>query len=571
MIAVYIDSDLQRFNKKIRYTCNFLFKTLGYEFKFISRIEQLLDNDILFFYGLIEPSAKESYILAMNKIMFFIPAETDLLEPGRLSLQDVKNYTREIKLLEKIPIISKNEIKVPLQYLKQKDLFYGVFKFDLIGNLFFSLSGYDEFKCEKKDNHDRVPDTEISFLKFQFTPYVNVLLWLVDNCIGDAISEMDNYFLMKKEFWPNAESLAVAFSHNIDRLRKWNLKSIIKSSFEDVLVIYKIKYFINNLISRLRYILTNIEEYWTFDVIEELENHHQVRSTMFWGTESYTPYDIDYEIKDTEVYEELINNLNRGNEIALLASYNSSRNDILERQKDRILRLVDVEKLGVRHNHHRYDMKITAEFHKKNGFVYDSSRGFLHRNGFKYGIGFPYYLHSESASGSNNNTCLEIPRIFTDSTLKLSRTKLVSFERTQTIIDKLLLSVASVNGLLTFNFSSSNFADIPYDKELFSYILDEIKPKNVFAATFMEIAEWWKRRECVEIAETENGVSVYFPDKLEKFSISLMGKYEMSKTVEVDSKIEGSTLVFTNILPNTRVNVILKKMEKKENPEGIAS
>ena len=571
MIAVYIDSDLQRFNKKIRYTCNFLFKTLGYEFKFISHIEQLLDNDILFFYGLIEPSAKESYILAINKIMFFIPAETDLLEPGRLSSQDVKNYMRKIKLIQKIPIISKNEIKVPLQYSKQKNLFYGVYKFDLIGNLFFSLSGYDELKCEEKDKYDRIPDTEISFLKFHFTPYVNVLLWLVDNCIGDAISEMDNYFLMKKEYWPGAESLAVSFSHNIDKLRKWNFKSIIKSSFEDIIVIYKIRYFINNLISRLKYILTNIEEYWTFDVIEELENHHQVRSTMFWGTESNTQYDIDYDIKDNEVYKELTSNLNKGSEIALLASYNSSRNDILERQKDRIIQFTGIEKLGIRHNHHRYDMEITSEFHKKNGFVYDSSRGFLHRNGFKYGIGFPYYLHSESSSGSNINTCLEIPRIFTDSTLKLSRTKLVSYERTQVIIDELLLSVASVNGFLTFNFSSSNFTDIPYNKELFSYILDEIKPKNVFVATFMEIAEWWKKRESVEIKEMENGVSVYFPDKIEKFSLSLVGKYEMTKTVGIDSKIEGSMIVFTNILPNTRVNIILRKKKKKENPEGLVS
>jgi hypothetical protein len=507
----------------------------------------------------------------MNKIMFFIPAETDLLEPGRLSLQDVNNYTREIKLIQKIPIISKNEIKTPLHYSKQIDLFYGVFKFDLIGNLFFSLSGYDELKCEEKDKHDRIPDTEIPFLKFQFTPYVNILLWLVDNCIGDAINEMDNYFLMKKEYWPGAESLAVSFSHNIDRLRKWSFKSIIKSSFEDILVLYKIKYFVSSLISKLKYILTNIEEYWTFDIIEELENHHQIRSTMFWGTESYTPYDIDYNIKDNEVYKELISNLNRGSEIALLASYNSSRSDILERQKDRIIQFAGIEKLGVRHNHHRYDMEITAEFHKKNGFMYDSSRGFLHRNGFKYGIGFPHYLHSESAYGPNNNTCLEIPRIFTDSTLKLSRTKLVSFERTRAIIDELLLSGASVNGLLTFNFSSSNFADIPYNKELFSYILDEIKPKNVFAATFMEIAKWWKKRESVEITETENGISVYFPDKIEKFSISLMGKYEITETVGADSKIEGPMLVFINILPNTRVNIILKKMEKKVNPEGLVS
>jgi hypothetical protein len=50
-----------------------------------------------------------------------------------------------------------------------------------------------------------------------------------------------------------------------------------------------------------------------------------------------------------------------------------------------------------------------------------------------------------------------------------------------------------------------------------------------------------------------------------------MGKYEITETVGVDSKIEGTMLVFTNVLPNTRVNIIFRKIEKKENTEGLVS
>ena len=563
MIAVYIDNDLKKFKNEIQYTFNFIFNTLGYEFKFIKRLDQLLENDILFFYGLIKPTIKEAYILALNKIIFFIPADADLLQPGMLKKEKIKEYTHDLKLIQKIPIISKKDLKTPIHYYKKENLFYGLYNFDVIGNIFFNLIGYDEINCAVRDRYNRVPDSEISFPDYHLTPYVNVILWLIERCIRDSIVERDSYFLLKKEYWSGAESFAVAVSHNVDRLQKWSLSSIIKSTFEDILVFYKVKYMINNLISKIKYILTNIEEYWNFELIDEIENHHMISSTFFFGTESESALDIDYNIKDNDVYKEVMNNLNKGNEIALLGSYNSCKNDILERQKNRICQITEEDKIGIRHNFNRFDPQITIEFHKKNGFIYDSSRGFSKKIGFKYGIGFPYYLFSlESNSKAYDNKYLEVPLIFSDVALKLSRTKNVPYEKARILADEIIESIESVNGLLTFNFSVSNFTDISYNNDLFFYILDNIKPKNVFQGTFMEIADWWRKRESIEVKENENEISVYFPESFEKFTVSLFGNYEILEVEGAKPEIKSAKLFFTDIKADTTVRIKIQKNEK---------
>ncbi|MCK4655302.1 MAG: hypothetical protein KAU01_12745 [Candidatus Cloacimonetes bacterium] len=561
MIAVYIDNDLNKFRNEIQYTFNFIFNTLGYEFKFIKRLDQLLENDILFFYGLIEPTIKEAYILALNKIIFFIPADVDLLQLGMLKKEKIKEYTHELKLIQKIPIISKKEFRCPVHYYQKEDLFYGLYNFDVIGNIFFNLIGYDEINCAVRDRYNRVPDSEISLPDYHLTPYINVILWLIERCIKDSIEEKKTYFLLKKDYWPNAESFAVVISHNVDRLQKWSLSSIIKSIFEDILVFYKVKYVINNLISKIKYILTNIEEYWNFELIDEIENHHMISSTFFFGTESESALDIDYSIKDNDVYKEVMNNLNKGNEIALLGSYNSCKNDILERQKNRICQITGEDKIGIRHNFNRFDPQITTEFHKKNGFIYDSSRGFNKKIGFKYGIGFPYHLFSLNGnSKAYNNKYLEVPLVFSDETLKLSRTKNVPYEKAKILVDEIIESIESVNGVITFNFSVSNFTDISYNKDLFSFILDNIKPKNVFQGTFIEIANWWRKRDSVEVEEKEDEISVYFPENMERITVSLIGNYEILEVEGSKPEIKSAKLLFSNIKADTMVRIRLKKI-----------
>ncbi len=47
MIAIYVDSKLTKFEKKVKYTFDFIFNTLGYEFKYIQKLDQLQQNALL--------------------------------------------------------------------------------------------------------------------------------------------------------------------------------------------------------------------------------------------------------------------------------------------------------------------------------------------------------------------------------------------------------------------------------------------------------------------------------------------------------------------------------------------
>lgn len=373
--------------------------------------------------------------------------------------------------------------------------------------------------------------------------------------------------MIKKAYWPSDEVFAASFSYNIDKLQKWSLGRMVSSTFEDVLIFYKIKHIANNFLSKMKYLLTNIEEYWNFNVIDQIESLHQINSTFFFGTESDSKKDIDYSVQNSDVHKELMNNHARGNEIALLASVNSGKQDILHKQKNRLSKITSDELMGIRHNHFNYDPRITHEFHKKNGFTYNSSIGFHHKNGFRNGLGFPFYQygsHSKDLRSSFGWHSLELPIVFFDKHLQFSKSNTISYENAQEIADRLLESVESANGFISFNFSISNFNEIPYNKQLLNYIIEEIRPKNVFIATFMQIALWWKQRESIEIFESEDRFYLYFPSQTEKFTINVLGDYEIVKVNHAKAEIEGNNIHFSNIKLDSKIEVILKHKIRSE-------
>jgi hypothetical protein len=561
MIAIYVDSKLKRFENKIKFTFDFIFNTLGYEFKYIHKLDQLQQNDILFYYGLIEPTIKEAYILAMEKILFFIPVLPDLLQSNKLTPEKIKKNTEIIKLKRKVPIISDKEIKAPIQYYHKTDLFYGVYKFDIVGNILFNLESSIKIESVKRDDHGWLSDEDVPFAEFHQEPYVNMLLWLIERCVKDSLQRNGSTFLVKKAYWPSAEVFAASFSYNVDKLQKWSLGRMISSIFEDILIFYKIKYVFNNFLSKMKYLLTNIEEYWNFDVINQIESMHQINSTFFFGTESNTSMDIDYSVQNNDVHKELMNNHAKGNEIALLASVNSGKQDILHKQKNRLSKITSDELMGIRHNHFSYDPRITHEFHKKNGFAYNSSVGFHHKNGFFSGLGFPFYQyssHSKDLRSSFGWHSLELPIIFFDNHLKLSKSSFISYEHAQEIVDYLIESVESVNGFISFNYSISNFDEISYNKQLLNYTIEELRPKNVFIATLLQIAQWWKKREGIEIFESEDRFYLYFPSQTEKFTINVIGNYDIVQVNHAKAKIEGNNIHFSNIKLDSKIEVVLK-------------
>jgi len=175
MVAIYIDNTLAKAKREIQYTFDFIFHTLGYEYKYISQIEQLLDNDILVYYGLIEPNSKEAFILAMRKIMFFIPCELKLLETGSLTKEDLEDWKKKITLDKQIPVLCSKDCEIPVNYFRDENLFYGSFKFDLVGNIFFNLINSELHFPNNLENTHSVPDSEMVFNSTPLIPFVNLV------------------------------------------------------------------------------------------------------------------------------------------------------------------------------------------------------------------------------------------------------------------------------------------------------------------------------------------------------------------------------------------------------------
>lgn len=565
MIAIYIDHKLKKSENEIKYSFSFIFKTLGYEFKFVTQLDQILPNDILIYYTSDNLTMKETHQLAMNRLFFHIPTFEELLQPGKMTQAEIENYTQEIMLNKKIPVIHKEMIRYPIQYFKQKEIFIAKLNFDLVGNIFFHLINYNEVG---KKNYP-LKDEDICFSNYHLVPFVNNLLWLMENCIQDTIQQQKKYFILKKEFWPQSENIGVSFSHSIPTLRKWTWKKIFQTSLQDIFQFFRIKIVIKNFLSMWKYILTNIEEYWNFSIINELENLHDVNSTFFFGISLKNVVSFDYKITNKNVRNEIKSNLAQGNEVSLLASADINFSNELARQKEELCLLTSAKKIGIRHYMGKFDPQKTTEIHKKNGFDYDSSETFLNRLGFKHGIAFPYHLHPLKKFGKKSRfqfqtRYFELPISFSDHALRINDETFIPVEQIQKYYHEIIEALEFCKGYLHFDLSVANFTDIKYLKGLYRYILEDLKTRNAFIAPCIEIANWWKKRESVEISESETGVLIYFPDRFKRFSFRLIGNFSIISIDGAKAEIKENLIKFIDIQPDTKVQIFLSK----KNPDG---
>jgi hypothetical protein len=539
LIAVYIDDKLSQSRNKINYTFDFLFSSLGFEYKFISNLDEFLENDILFFYSNIEPQEDEVQFLAYQKTMFYIPVEKQLYTLK--GLESVSGIISEIKLKFKVPVISSSVVANPIHFFNNADFFYGKFNFDLIGNLFFYLNNIN-FRTDSEENVSSFTD------KYNSAPYLNALLNLAEEFITSAVSANGNTFLLKKEYWPKAQSFAAVISHNVPSLQKWSLSKIGKSFFPSLLYFYNIKYFLNTFISKVKYILTNIEEYWNFNIIDEIEETHGIASTYFFGTDAE---DFDYKTDDEDLKLEIENINKKGHEIALLASIESCKTDTHSPESLKIMKLKGKEKIGVRQNKYLYDREKTSEFHRNHKYIYNSTVGTSQLQGFENGIGLPFFSTNLDLDRDffSLKKCLEIPLVFSDETLILSPSKRITFDRAKHIVTDLIENSKFFNGLLTFDFAIGNFNEIPYNLKLFTFLLENLKQEDCCIGTYEETADWWKKRAAVTVREEKDKLIIYFPEQISNITFKLISGNDFTIESNIEYEIQNNQITFTNVKP----------------------
>ena len=128
------------------------------------------------------------------------------------------------------------------------------------------------------------------------------------------------------------------------------------------------------------------------------------------------------------------------------------------------------------------------------------------------------------------------------------------------MIDNYLRNMRTVNGLISFDFSVANFADIDYDFELFEHLLRKLLTQKPYVGTYSDISIWWKKRNAVHITEIENSFIIYFPEELNKFTFYVYGDVEKIKIEGADfirDPLDEYKFTLEDIERNSKVYVLL--------------
>jgi len=612
MIGIMVDQKLEHLESKIKYTCGFIFETLGFPYRYINSLDYNRKREIIFLCSLMMPSKDDLASLAGKGVVVNIQIDSDLLMPDKLSKDFIQKYVKEIRLFNSFPVITRKSFDNPIEVTKGPDYYWGEINFDIIGNIFFHLAGLDEKISGQNDNWGRVKDESLSFLSYAKVAYVNNMLWMIDHFIKDIVEdnpyipkrssakknntklEQDqddvvrdffdnlkddngagNYPLwtVKKDYWPGGEDFAYIITHNIDRLQKWSFTKILSSTVTDLYLAVGLKFppLFRNIKEKIWYLITNTEYYWKFDDIQEVLSKFSAKATWFVGAmeEGDETEIVDYVFDDNDLKDRLRDIVSAKGEVALLTDdiCGSNLNPVLN-QKKRLSNFFTGRVKGMRNVQGKFDSQTSFTCLKKTEMLYDASKSFNEQAGFRDGIAFPYqpyqpeetFLADQNSDdghinykGSQGNW--EVPMMFSDSFLQVTKCKFISKDRAMDIVKTLVNTIKETNGLLTFNFSISNFNDISYLSSLMEYTLKLLKAKNLYTGTMGELIEWWTKRRQVELKIKEDSFVLKSPQDIEQLSLRIYGNRKIDKhsVKGASCTVRANQIILTNIKKDKEV------------------
>ncbi len=535
MIGIMIDQKLSRYENCIKYTCDFIFETLGITHRYIEALDYQRNDEIVLLYSLLSPDKDELVELSRGGSVIFMQVEPDLLDMSKVSREFIEKYTQTIKLFNPCPVVSTKSFDNPVEIHKIGDYSWSEINFDLIANVFYHLSGCDDKLVGERDELGRYRDTNLAFLSYSRTPFVDYLLWIMEGLIKDIANETASMNMLQKEMWPIGEDFAYTITHNVDQLQKWDLSSFLKSMFSDVykLISFKLPLLYDSVREKVKYLFTNYEFYWRFSELRHIMVANSLRNTWFIAALDENDEEpdhnaiVDYLFDDPDLHEELKLIINDHGEVALLTDVLSGQPQDLERQVKRLGNTITSRVKGIRNVAGTFDNDKTDENLEETEFIYDATRRLIDQVGFRHGIGSLYrpYLARSGKSAKH----WVVPFIFSDDYLQINNYRVVSFEKAKVIVRGLIKAVRETNGVITFNFSMSLFNDIKYMPRFLEQTVNLLKSLNGYNASLSEIVEWWDKRSRVKISKNKNEFHIKVPDKMKALTISLWGGNKLKK------------------------------------------
>lgn len=307
-----------------------------------------------------------------------------------------------------------------------------------------------------------------------------------------------------KDFWPNGEPYALGLSHDVDWLRKYRLRSIVKRMINRD--IEQVKDIVYTLIGKKK------DPWWNFGIITRGEKKRNVRSTFFFLGRFHSQFGKRYSIKSAaNVIRKL---LLEGFEIGLHKSFGSSVSQILA-EKIALERICGAHITGVREHYLGTDPTFQLVWAQEAGFMYDSTVGYRDISGFRAGIALPYYPFNFAIE--NAMELLELPLTIMDTALfnEGSSPNITARE--------ILTATKQGKGLCVLLWHQRSFSnsDFPGWQDVYWSIIDTAVKDGAFIAPLNKIAEWWKAREDVKILYNTQNISIQSSKPIETITLNV--------------------------------------------------
>lgn len=272
---------------------------------------------------------------------------------------------------------------------------------DLIGGIFFLLSGVEEVASDIRDRHDRFPGAASLAAREGF----------LDRAIADEYREI--VLVLIENLWPDVQRsretgnilLSCDVDEPFDRSRK-NMVSLLRKAGGDIFIRRQPGLIAMRVLNTMFQKTTKrFDPCYTFDWYLDLCDAEDLKATFYFIAENGAgPIDGDYALDDPQIAQLFRDISERGHGIGMHGSYLTFRDlDRLKRERSRLTTALDdagvsVEVTENRQHYLRWDALCTPDNLEAAGFQSDSSGGFADLPGFRYGTArsFPMWSWQKS-------------------------------------------------------------------------------------------------------------------------------------------------------------------------------
>ncbi len=363
---------------------------------------------------------------------------------------------------------------------------------DPIAAAFFLVSRIEEWRSEKVDRHGRYPADEAWMTRMGLLerPLVHEFAATFAAWIG-----IEDPFAAARALWPGGHPFAIAFTHDVDRLRMHgNLWYDARSTIGALRLRGGLSIALRRVTNGIAVHLGGRKDpYDTFDELTEGHSSSGNRATYFWICAQHSVKNADYDGDSPRAVAVMEKLRDAGHEIALHGTFDSfEHGELLREEKAALERVSAMAVTSTRQHFLRFRVSATWQAQERAGLVADSTLGFSGRLGFRAGLAVPF--RPWDFTRSQPYDLWEVPMVMMDVTARdymgLHPGEAIARSR------RILAQVERVGGAVAVLWHNSSLNDLDWCgwKPVYDSWLEYARMQNAWGATVSQIVDAYSRQ-----------------------------------------------------------------------------